>query len=159
MAAKVDIENDCPSAAGADILEIIHRVCNDCALGYDDLYAGVHLTGDDKIREINNEFRNTDKSTDVLSFPLLTAKNGEIDYSDYDKDMQSGYILAGDIVISVDRAIEQAEDYGHSFKREIAFLTCHGMLHLLGYDHEDKNDERIMINKQKEILSNLGYIK
>jgi probable rRNA maturation factor len=159
MAVKVDIENDCPDVVANDVLEIIYEVCNECALGYDDLYTGVHLTGNEKIREINREFRNIDKPTDVLSFPLLTAKNGNIDYTDYDMDKQSGSILTGDIVISVDKAIEQTEDYGHSFDREMAFLTCHGMLHLLGYDHEDEDDERLMISKQKEILDKLGYIK
>ena len=159
MAVKIDIENDFPAVVANDVLEIIYEVCNECALGYDDLYTGVHLTGNEQIREINRDFRNIDKPTDVLSFPLLTAKNGSIDYTDYDKDKQSGSILAGDIVISVDKTIEQAKDYGHSFKREMAFLTCHGMLHLLGYDHEDKDDERLMIAKQKEILYRLGYIK
>ena len=159
MAVKVDIENDCPAVVASGVLEIIYEVCNECALGYDDLYTGVHLTGNEQIREVNWQFRNIDKPTDVLSFPLLTAKNGKIDYSDYDKDKQSGSILAGDIIISVDKAIKQAEDYGHSFEREIAFLTCHGMLHLLGYDHEEKDDERLMITRQKEILDKLGYIK
>lgn len=160
MAVNIDITAQAPAAADADIETIINKVCGECAPEYDDnLYAGVHLTGDAEIREINNRFREIDKVTDVLSFPLLTAKNGEIEYSDFDRVGATGSVMLGDIVISVEKANEQARDYGHSYKREIAFLTCHGMLHLLGYDHESDEDEQIMIEKQKSVLNRLGYIK
>jgi len=160
MALKIDIDAEYPGEDNNEIAEIINSVCNECALEYDeDLYAGVHLTGDKEIRKINKELRNIDKATDVLSFPLLEAKNGIIEYTKLDMDHQTGLLMLGDIVISLDKAREQAIDYGHTYKRETAFLTCHGMLHLLGFDHENKKDELIMIKKQKEILDKLGYTK
>ncbi len=160
MALKVDIEVQKPTEADADIMEIIENVCNQCTLGYNDnLYAGVHLTGDEGIKKINAEFRNLDKSTDVLSFPLLTAVNGEIKYTELDRDSITGLVMLGDIVVSTEKAQLQAVSYGHSYNREIAFLTCHGMLHILGYDHDNDNDEKLMLSKQKDILEELGYTK
>lgn len=104
-----------------------------------------------EIKEINNEQRNIDSATDVLSFPMLDAKNGEIlvSESDYFED----YLVLGDIVISLERAKEQAEEYGHSFFREVGFLTCHSILHLLGYDHMEDSDRVIMRQKEEKILS------
>lgn len=113
----------------------------------------VMFADNEKIREINREQRNIDSATDVLSFPLLDAKNGEITVSD--EDFYEGYLTLGDIVISLERAKEQAEEYGHSFEREVGFLTCHSMLHLLGYDHIDEADRVIMRPKEEEILKNL----
>ncbi len=159
MAVKIDIETDGPVKTGADVAEIINSVCSECALGYDGLYAGVHLTGDRQIRDINNKFRDIDRPTDVLSFPLLEAKNGVLEFTDLDRDMETGFILIGDIVISTEKALSQAEEYEHSYEREIAFLICHGMLHLLGYDHENIEDERMMLSKQKAVLNKLGYLK
>ncbi len=160
MALKVDIEVQKPAEAEADIMEIIENVCDQCTLGYNDnLYVGVHLTGDEGIKKINFEFRNLDKPTDVLSFPLLTAVNGEIEYTELDRDSSTGLILLGDIVISTEKAQLQADTYGQSFNREIAFLTCHGMLHILGYDHKDEDDEKLMLSQQKDVLEELGYTK
>jgi probable rRNA maturation factor len=160
MALKVDIELQKPAEADADIMEIIENVCDQCTLGYNEnLYVGVHLTGDEGIKKINLEFRNLDKSTDVLSFPLLTAVNGEIEYTELDRDSSTGNVMLGDIVVSTEKAQMQADTYGHSFNREIAFLTCHGMLHILGYDHKDEDDEKLMLSKQKDVLEELGYTK
>jgi len=159
MAINIDIDFDGPATTESGVMEIINNVCSESTLGYEDLYAGVHLTGDEQIRGINKEFRDIDASTDVLSFPLLTAKNGRVEFSDLDKDMENGLFLIGDIIISTEKAAAQAEEYGHSYEREIAFLTCHGMLHLLGYDHKDKEDERLMLSRQNEILNKLGYLK
>ena len=104
----------------------------------------VVLTDDMEIRELNRDYRNKDCPTDVLSFPLYD-ENGILDEE------------LGDIVISLERAMEQAEEYGHSFEREVAFLTAHSMLHLLGYDHEDDDEEEEdMFNRQKKILDMLG---
>ena len=100
-----------------------------------------------RIKEINNEFRNINKSTDVLSFPL--GENGV-----YDINYSNGAKQLGDIVISVEKAVSQAEEYGHSLTREIAFLTVHSVLHLLGYDHvTSEQDEKEMFKKQEEVLS------
>ena len=97
--------------------------------------------------------RSIDRATDVLSFPVRDAKNGDITVSD--EDFYEGYLSLGDIVISLERAKEQAEEYGHSFEREAGFLTCHSMLHLLGYDHIDEADRAIMRKKEEEILKKL----
>ncbi len=103
-----------------------------------------------KIRELNMEFRNKDAVTDVLSFPL--TENGE-----FDVNPETDCIMLGDIVISAERAKEQAKTYGHSFEREMCFLVVHSMLHLLGYDHENgEKDEKVMFDKQKRILNMIG---
>ena len=99
--------------------------------------------------EINNKFRNIDRATDVLSFPL-------IDFDNEDLPNDGSKIYLGDIIISIERAKEQANEYGHSLDREVGFLTAHSMLHLLGYDHMVPEEEKVMFAKQEEILSNLG---
>lgn len=110
------------------------------------------------IREINREQRNIDSVTDVLSFPMLEFdENGEIVNSDFDMDGEN--LLLGDIVICAERAKEQAEEFGHSFRREMAFLTVHSMLHLLGYDHMNEQEEQVMFSRQEEILGMLGITR
>ena len=110
----------------------------------------VTVVNDEMIKEMNTQFRNIDSATDVLSFPL--GENGE-----YDVNMETGALLLGDIIISVPRAIEQAEMYGHSLRREIGFLTVHSMLHLLGYDHENEGIEAVrMREKEEQVLNKLG---
>ena len=105
---------------------------------------------DGEIKEINAQFRDIDKSTDVLSFPL--GENGE-----YDINPENGCFMLGDVVISVDHAVSQAELYGHGISREIAFLTVHSVLHLLGYDHVNGEEERrVMRKKEEDILDGLG---
>lgn len=114
------------------------------------------MTDDASIHEINKQFRNIDRSTDVLSFPMADMDRGRIISlsEDYDRDM--GLLVLGDIVVSTETAIRQAEEYGHSLQREIAFLTSHGMFHLLGYDHVTKSDETVMMSKQEFVLAKLG---
>lgn len=109
----------------------------------------------EEIRRINNIYRDIDFPTDVLSFPMIDYKNRHGKNSIEDMDLDSGEIVLGDIVISLERAYEQAVDYGHSFQREIAFLMVHGMLHLLGYDHEEENDRKEMRAEEEKILSSL----
>ena len=124
-----------------------------------DAEVSVTIVDNDEIRSINAETRNIDAVTDVLSFPMCYFdENGDIIESDYDMDGEN--IVLGDIVISAERAKIQAEEYGHSFKREMAFLTVHSMLHLLGYDHvDDPEGERIMFAKQDEILNLMGITR
>ena len=111
----------------------------------------VTFTDNEKIRKINNEFRGIDKPTDVLSFPLTDYEGADIPLAD--DPMGS----LGDIVISLERAKEQAEEFGHSFEREIAFLTVHSTLHLLGYDHVNSEEEELdMRNRQSEVLKIMG---
>lgn len=124
----------------------------------------VLLTDNASIHEINNQQRNTDRPTDVLSFPLIDYKTPgdfsivESAVSDY-FNPESGELLLGDIVISIDKVYEQAREYNHSVHRELAFLVAHSMLHLFGYDHME-DEERILMEKlQEKILTMKGYTR
>ena len=132
---------------------LIRKACNATLKneGFEDsAEVDVTLVNDEMIRQINKEHRNIDSSTDVLSFPL--GENGV-----YETDPENGAKMLGDIVISVEHAIAQADLYGHGLEREIAFLTVHSMLHLLGYDHVNGGLERtIMREKEENILDMLG---
>ena len=136
-----------------DLENLLKSVC-EAVLKYEEIdekcEVNVMFADNDGIRKINLEQRNVDRATDVLSFPFLDGKNGDITVSD--SDFYEGYLTLGDIVISLERASEQAEQYGHSFEREVGFLTCHSMLHLLGYDHICDADRVIMRRKEEEIL-------
>ena len=106
----------------------------------------VTLTNDEGIRKLNKEYRDKDKETDVLSFPLIDGEYSE-------EDMIDGYLPLGDIVISLERCREQAENIGHSLNEEAAFLCVHSTLHLLGYDHETgEEDEKAMFDHQKAVM-------
>ena len=117
------------------------------------------LTDDDTIHSTNKEFRGIDRATDVLSFPMVDFPS-PADYSVLEEDdscfhPESGELLLGDIMISVPRAVEQAREYGHSVKREYAFLIAHSMLHLLGYDHMEDEERLLMEEKQEQALKYL----
>ncbi len=112
----------------------------------------ITLTDDTTIHKLNKEYRGIDRPTDVLSFAFLESDEPEIIIDDTDKAIDS----LGDIIISVERAESQAEDYGHSLRREIVFLTVHGMLHLLGYDHMEEADRLEMEKEQEYIMFRLG---
>ena len=122
------------------------------------------LTDDAGIHEINKEFRQIDRPTDVLSFPMLnytipgdfTFLDAE-DSNDFNPD--TGEAMLGDIVISVDKVFEQAESYGHSVEREYAILITHSMLHLFGYDHMEENEAKVMEAKQKDILQKMNILR
>lgn len=126
------------------------------ALRYENFEApceiSVSIVDNAEIRQINKQFRGIDRETDVLSFPQLTFAEGEEPDAN-----ENGEILLGDIIISIERAEEQAAEYGHSLRREIAFLTAHSMLHLLGYDHMEPEEEAEMFRRQKEILLLAGF--
>ena len=110
----------------------------------------VTFVDDARIQELNKQHRNIDKATDVLSFPL--GENGV-----YDINTETGAKMLGDIVISMERAVAQAEEYGHPLQREVAFLTVHSMLHLLGYDHVNGGLEAVhMREKEEAVLTQLG---
>ncbi len=110
----------------------------------------IYFVDSDRIREENKKHRNNDSVTDVLSFPL--GENGE-----YDDNPETGAKMLGEILICVSRAVEQAERFGHSFRREIAYLTAHSMLHLLGYDHEAGGLETVhMREKEEAVMIMLG---
>jgi len=122
------------------------------------------LTDNEGIREINREYREIDKATDVLSFPMLSYEVAG-DFSkleeEYDDNFNpdTGEIMLGDIIISVDKVAEQAESYGHSLEREFAFLIVHSMLHLFGYDHMTPEEAAEMEEKQRVILNELQILR
>lgn len=133
--------------------QLIKRCCN-AVLKHENIEhvveISISITDDAEIRELNNCFRGKDRTTDVLSFPLIKEKDVSI-------DPNIGVCFLGDIVISIERAVEQAELYGHSLERELGFLTVHSMLHLLGYKHESGGIKaRIMRDKEENILNSLG---
>lgn len=111
----------------------------------------VTFVSNDKIQMINREYRDKDQPTDVISFAMEEIGEGEIELTGLDIPR-----VLGDIIISIQKAEEQAIEYGHSFIRELGFLSVHGFLHLLGYDHETEEDEQKMFAKQKEILDEYG---
>ena len=160
------IENEYENKIDVDYEDIIKQVIEG-AINYVECpyecEVNVTFTDNEGIRNINREFRELDVPTDVLSFPMVDYE-APADYGILESDdalamyfnPESGELLLGDIVISVERAFEQAENYGHSIKREICFLTAHSMLHLLGYDHMEDEERIVMEKKQEEILNALG---
>lgn len=122
------------------------------------------ITHDEEIREMNREHRGIDRATDVLSFPMLEFERPG-DFTGIDEEMsdvfdpESGELMLGDIVISADKVIAQAEEYGHSPKREYAFLIAHSMLHLCGYDHMEDDERKEMEQKQRMILEKINILR
>lgn len=121
------------------------------------------LTMNDEIHEMNNNFRQIDRATDVLSFPMVDYEMpGEFDFLEDAPEYfnpETGELMLGDIVISKEKVIAQAEEYGHSIEREYAFLIAHSMLHLFGYDHMEEEERAVMEEKQKEILEQLQILR
>ena len=116
-----------------------------------DPIVSVSIVDNRYIHKINKKYRHIDRPTDVISFAFLDNENN------YDKILFSpGPVVLGDIYISLEKAKEQAEEYGHSLHRELSFLFVHGLLHLLGYDHMNEEDEKVMFQLQEEILSIKG---
>ncbi|WP_079708468.1 rRNA maturation RNase YbeY [Paraliobacillus ryukyuensis] len=111
----------------------------------------INFVDNNEIQIINRNYRQIDRPTDVISFALEESGEGEIKVIGEDIPL-----VLGDIVISIDKAREQAEDYDHSLERELGFLALHGFLHLLGYDHMNEADEEKMFNRQKELLNGFG---
>lgn len=110
----------------------------------------VTFVNNEQIRELNHQYRDKDVSTDVLSFPM--GENGQ-----YDENHDTGAKILGDIVLSMEKAVEQADRYGHSLEREVGYLCAHSMLHLLGYDHEQGGMDRVrMREKEEQVMTQLG---
>ena len=161
------VENETETIFDFNIKEILDMVMQEVLLAENCPYeAQVNLliTNNDGIREYNRQYRNIDNPTDVLSFPNLDfAEPGDFEI-DEDReadyfDPDSGELILGDIIISVEKVAEQAESYGHSQKREFAFLVAHSMLHLSGYDHMEPEEAAVMEAKQEQILSGLGITR
>ena len=132
---------------------LIRRCCN-AVLKLEEFEGSVEvsvtLVNNKQIKELNSIYRNKDSVTDVLSFPM--GEDGK-----YDVDPKTGAKILGDIVISMETAVEQAERFGHSLQREVGYLTAHSMLHLLGYDHEDNGLQRIRMREKEEmVMTQLG---
>ena len=144
---ETNVEFDFPIKEVADsvILQILDS--ENCPY---EATVNILITDNEGIRQYNADYRGIDKETDVLSFPL--GENGI-----YDENPETGAMMLGDIVISLEKALQQAEMYGHSVAREVAFLTVHSMHHLLGYDHENGGEEeKTMRRKEEEVLVKMG---
>lgn len=152
MKIYIDYTNEQDKLSPPEDFERLIEQCTAAALEEEeiseDAEVSVTLVDNARIRELNNEFREIDRETDVLSFPM----GGESFEFDPDNDA----ILLGDIVISLEKARAQAEEYGHSFRREAAFLLTHSLFHLLGYDHMTPEEETEMFAKQEAVLERLG---
>ncbi len=151
---KVIISNDQKQVKIPTGIRLLIRRCCHAVLeleGFDgSAEVSVRFVDNEQIRQLNYQYRNIDRETDVLSFPL--GENGK-----YDVNLDTGAKLLGDIVISVEKAFEQSELYNHSLQREIGFLTVHSMLHLLGYDHENGGLEEVhMREKEETVLTQIG---
>ena len=140
--------------------EIINKVLEECfkeeGLLYSKLSVSITLTTPENIKELNSKYRNIDKETDVLSFPMFEKeeleekiKEGNFEYED----------ILGDMVISIAKVIEQAEEYGHSFERELSYMVVHSFYHLMGYDHIEDEDKEKMRPKEEKILNKLNIIR
>ena len=130
--------------------ELIKKVLEQCFknenLSKESLYVNIILTNPENIRKFNKKYRNIDKETDVLSFPMFEKE----ELVDFQSNCQE---VLGDIIISIDRVKEQAEEYGHSFQRELSYMVVHGFYHLMGYDHMEEQDKIQMRAKEEEVLS------
>lgn len=153
MKVKVNITNSQKSTLPVGTKLLVRKACIATLVEEkfpNDAEVEVTFVDDEQIREFNKQYRDIDKSTDVLSFPL-----GENDI--YDTNPKTGNKMLGDIVISVEHAIAQGDLYGHGLRREIAYLTVHSMLHLLGYDHIDEGIQKAKMREKEEvILEKLG---
>ncbi|MBQ9267555.1 MAG: rRNA maturation RNase YbeY [Clostridia bacterium] len=137
------------------IKQVVKKVLEAEEIKHDvDVY--ITLTNNEEIHKINKEYRDVDRPTDVLSFPMYERE--EIPGLKEDKQSDEEEIL-GDIIVSVEKVKEQAEEYGHSFERELAYLVTHGMLHILGYDHMIEEEKKVMRAREEAILSDMGILR
>ena len=120
------------------------------------LYITVTLTNPENIKEINKEYRNIDRATDVLSFPMF--EKDELEEKIKNNDFEHEDVL-GDLVISIEKVREQAKEYGHSFERELSYMLVHGFYHLMGYDHIEEEDKKKMRPKEEKILNDLKILR
>jgi probable rRNA maturation factor len=141
---KIKISKELLNKINDIIVECLHYE------GYDDNYeVSLSFVDNEEIHQLNRDFRGVDRATDVLSFPLLT--------DDFDIEIEEESL--GDIVISLERALEQSIEYNHSFDREVCFLVCHSMFHLLGYDHDTEENTKEMRKKEEDVLNKLNITR
>lgn len=150
-----------------ELLATLYEVMSGCLeeekVPYD-VEISLTLVGEDEIQEINKQHRQIDRVTDVLSFPQLEAiSNGKIDWQNRDTaecmNLDTNQLILGDIILCYEKAVEQAQTYGHSLKREVCFLIAHSLFHLLGYDHMNEADEKLMVEKQEKVLQSLNILR
>lgn len=160
---RIYLENEGELELGLEYLEIADKVAEAVLDQEECPYESqieLLLTDNEEIRRINQEFRAIDRPTDVLSFPMVDfEKPAEYDFLEEEDDCfdpETGELMLGNIVISKEKVVSQAEEYGHSLKREYAFLIAHSMLHLLGYDHMEEDERAVMEEKQRKVLEKLG---
>ena len=143
-----------------DYEKVIEKVLNKCFkeenLENSKLYITITLTNPENIRIINKQYRNIDRATDVLSFPMFEKE--ELDKKIQNNDFEHQDVL-GDLIISIEKVKEQAEEYGHSFERELSYMVVHGFYHLMGYDHIKEEDKKIMRPKEEKILNDLKILR
>lgn len=137
-----------------DLEKVIKEVLDVEKIDQEKCEVSLSFVDEEKIRQLNRDFRSIDRVTDVLSFPIEDFFN-----EDRENILKKPYLMLGDVVICLDVARKQAEDLGHSFEREIMYLTCHSIFHLLGYDHIEDDDKKIMRKREKEVMKNLGVFK
>lgn len=157
------VENDFPFEAEPLVEQVAQAVLDSEGCPYE-VCVNVLVTDNEGIREFNRQYRDIDRETDVLSFPNLDFEMpGKFDISEEREadcfDPDTGELVLGDIILSADRIREQAENYGHSRKREFAFLVAHSMLHLCGYDHMEAGEAAVMEAKQEAVLLELGITR
>lgn len=119
----------------------------------------VTIVSNERIHELNRDYRDVDRPTDVLSFAMNEPGEGEMEIFLDESDLEDFPNMLGDIIISLPKAKEQAEDYGHSLERELGFLVVHGFLHLLGYDHGSEEEEKEMFSRQDAVLEQIGLTR
>lgn len=149
---KIEVQDEIKSAQSEEIIKTLIEVSEYAAfdeIKHKNFEISITITDNEQIRQFNREYRNIDSATDVLSFPLWNQ--GEEPFI----NPENNCIMLGDIIVSLERAKEQANEYGHSLKRECAYLCVHAVMHLLGYDHIEEEDKKIMRAREEEILTKL----
>lgn len=161
------VENETGEDLPFDVEGTVELVCEAVLKAEDcpyEVQVNVVLTDDEGIRELNRECRGIDRATDVLSFPGLEFRQAGVFRVEHGReadafDPDTGELMLGDVMLSMDRVRMQAAEYGHSLRREFAFLIAHSMFHLCGYDHETEPEARIMEEKQEKVLEGLGITR
>ncbi len=160
----INFENEVQFETAFDLEQVANMVCDEVLREENCPYlceVDLLITDSETVREINSEYRSIDNTTDVLSFPNVdwtTPADYECESFNDELlvDPDTELLMLGQIILNKDRILSQAEEYGHSVKREYAFLIAHSMLHLLGYDHMDDEERKVMEDKQRKYLENLG---
>ncbi|MBA9085182.1 putative rRNA maturation factor [Fontibacillus solani] len=165
MALKLDWNNEQDKLEiRDDLIELLNTVLQKAAEseGVEEGEVALTFVDDEEIHVLNREYRGIDRPTDVLSFAMNESLDEELDIVyevEEDEELDDLTDMFGDIIISVERAQAQSEEYGHSIEREIGFLFVHGFLHLLGYDHQDEASEAEMMGKQEAVLAQVGLVR